>query len=154
FAQNIIEGKPLKVLNIMAARKEIVTMLLDYTDITMLDEYCTYCCCMEDDGEDRLGPSEPLSSLPHRLGPSELPSLLLDRLGPICPVFNIFAQMVCKENGSPRAGDPLRSSAKPQNARPKDNQSYVPNENQRYTLPPLEKCGPHIYINGKKKKIK
>jgi hypothetical protein len=76
----------------MAARKEIVTMLLDYTgqslldipsylisfwwgegiehyvienmffhssmtqnsifiDLTMLDEYCTYCCCMEDDGE-------------------------------------------------------------------------------------------------------
>ncbi|ELU15863.1 hypothetical protein CAPTEDRAFT_205663 [Capitella teleta] len=51
FAQNIIEGKPLEVPNIMAARKEIVTMLLDYTDLTMLDEYCTYCCCMEDDGE-------------------------------------------------------------------------------------------------------
>ncbi|ELU05979.1 hypothetical protein CAPTEDRAFT_218208 [Capitella teleta] len=51
FAQNIIESKPLEVPNIMAARKEIVTMLLDYTDLTMLDEYCTYCCCMEDDGE-------------------------------------------------------------------------------------------------------
>ncbi|ELU02456.1 hypothetical protein CAPTEDRAFT_185509 [Capitella teleta] len=51
FAQNIIEGKPLEVPNITAARKEIVTMLLDYTDLTMLDEYCTYCCCMEDDGE-------------------------------------------------------------------------------------------------------
>jgi hypothetical protein len=57
--------------------------------------------------------------------------------------------MVCQENGSPNAGDPLRSSPKPQNARPKANQSYVSNENQRYTLPPLEKCGPHIYINGK-----